>query len=243
MPAGLGKTIKIAVFAQGSYNKDAYDNGADYVIADQESAKDFINGPLDVDAIIATPDIMSSLMKWGVSKVIGPKGLMPNAKLDTVTFNIKKCIEDLRKGKAIFKNDKAGYLHAGIGKLTLETQALTENVIAFISGVEQAKPAVIKTNLIHSVWISASMCPAIKLNASQITRCIGNNLIKLTLSKNLSFCMFGIFNLSLNNDTYNIFNMAIYHKIFASLQFVHYLLPNRTNMIVLTISAYHQHRI
>lgn len=174
MPAGLGKTIKIAVFAQGSYNKDAYDNGADYVIADQESAKDFINGPLDVDAIIATPDIMSSLMKWGVSKVIGPKGLMPNAKLDTVTFNIKKCIEDLRKGKAIFKNDKAGYLHAGIGKLTLETQALTENVIAFISGVEQAKPAVIKTNLIHSVWISASMCPAIKLNASQITRCIGN---------------------------------------------------------------------
>lgn len=167
MPSGLGKLIKIAVFAQGEYNKQAYDVGAEYVIADEESAKDFINGPMDVDMVVATPDIMASMVKWGVSKVIGPKGLMPNAKLGTVTFDIKKCVLDLKKGQANFKNDKAGYIQVGIGKLSASTSDLEQNFKALVSSLEVLKPAAVKSNFIQSIKVSATMLPSITLNHGQ----------------------------------------------------------------------------
>lgn len=168
MPSGMGRQMKIAVFAQGTYQKDAQAAGADYIIGDEANAKDFISGALDVDACVATPDIMATLLKWGVSKVLGPKGLMPNAKVGTVTFDVKNIVTSLKKGQAVFKNDKAGYLHASVGLLDFTAEQIKENLLAFVSGVAAAKPAVIKAGalagFIQSVIISSTMCPAIKVN-------------------------------------------------------------------------------
>jgi len=164
MPSGMGRTMKIAVFAQGQYQKDALAAGADYIIGDENNAKDFIAGTLDVDACVATPDIMASLLKWGVSKVLGPKGLMPNAKVGTVTFDVKNIVDSLKKGQAVFKNDKAGYLHASLGLLEFTSEQIKENVMEFIRSVAAAKPAAVKAGFIQSITINATMCPAVKLN-------------------------------------------------------------------------------
>jgi len=164
MPNGMGRSMKIAVFAQGTYQKDAQAAGADYIIGDEDSAKDFISGALDVDACVATPDIMATLLKWGVSKVLGPKGLMPNAKVGTVTFDIKNIVTSLKKGQAVFKNDKAGYLHTSVGLLEFATADLKENLLALLSSVAAVKPAAVKSGFIQSVHINGTMLPSVKIN-------------------------------------------------------------------------------
>lgn len=169
MPSGMGKNVKVAVFAQGNYQKEAQAAGADYIIGDEENAKDFVNGNLDINACVATPDLMSTLLKWGVSKILGPKGLMPNAKVGTVTFDVKNIVNALKKGQATFKNDKAGYLHASVGLLSFSVEDLKDNVLAFVASVLSAKPAAVKSNFVQSVTLSSTMCPSLTLNMSEFS--------------------------------------------------------------------------
>lgn len=164
MPNGLGREVKVAVFGKGTHQKDAQDAKADYIIGDEESAKDFIKGSLDVQYCVATPDLMADLVKWGVSKVLGPKGLMPNAKIGTVTFDVKTAVTNLKKGQAMFKNDSAGYLHASVGLTNFTDEKLIENAQSLLSAVQQAKPAPVKEeSYIRGVSLTFTMRPSIKI--------------------------------------------------------------------------------
>lgn len=168
MPAGLGKTTTVAVFTQAQHAKDAESAGADHVITDETTAKEFIAGPLNVNVVIATPDMMPLMMKWGASKVLGPKGLMPNAKVGTVSTDVAAAVKAAKDGQAKFKNDKAGYLHTNIGKISFDAAKLQENFNSLLQAVQQAKPAAVKADFIQSVSVSATMCPAVLLLSSEI---------------------------------------------------------------------------
>ena len=159
-PHGLGKKVSIAVFAQGKNAEDAKSlgvkkvGGEDLVAALQEK--------IDVDVIIATPDMMSVVSK--IAKVLGPKGLMPNPKTGTVTNDIKGTIENINKGLVAYKNDKAGTIHAALGKLSFDENLLTENTSSFIEEVKKIKPSGVKGNFINSVYLSSSMGFGLKLD-------------------------------------------------------------------------------
>ena len=159
-PHGLGKKVSIAVFAQGKNAEDAKSlgvkkvGGEDLVAALQEK--------IDVDVIIATPDMMSVVSK--IAKVLGPKGLMPNPKTGTVTNDIKGTIENINKGLVAYKNDKAGTIHAALGKLSFDENHLTENTSSFIEEVKKIKPSGVKGNFINSVYLSSSMGFGLKLD-------------------------------------------------------------------------------
>ena len=152
-PHGLGKKVEIAVFAQGKNLEDAKSlgvkkvGGEDLVTALQEK--------IDVDVIIATPDMMSVVSK--IAKILGPKGLMPNPKTGTVTNDIKNTIENINKGLVAYKNDKAGTIHASLGKVSFEDSKLSENVSSFLDEIKKIKPSGIKGNFINSVFISSTM--------------------------------------------------------------------------------------
>ena len=164
MPHGTGRKVKIAVFAQSQYEKQAMDAKADITISDEESAKDFIKGTLDCDYCVATPDMMSTLVKWGVSKVLGPKGLMPNAKVGTVTFDVKTAIENLKRGQAMFKNDKTGRLHSSVGLKSFDTDKLVENAQSFIDSVKRSVPSSVKPDgFVKAAYINMTMLPGIKI--------------------------------------------------------------------------------
>ena len=159
-PHGLGKKVKIAVFAQGKNAEDAKSlgvkkvGGEDLVAALQEK--------IDVDVIIATPDMMSVVSK--IAKVLGPKGLMPNPKTGTVTNDIKGTIENINKGLVAYKNDKAGTIHAALGKLSFDESHLTENTSSFIEEIKKIKPSGVKGNFINSVYVSSSMGFGLKVD-------------------------------------------------------------------------------
>ena len=159
-PHGLGKKVKIAVFAQGKNAEDAKSlgvkkvGGEDLVAALQEK--------IDVDVIIATPDMMSVVSK--IAKVLGPKGLMPNPKTGTVTNDIKGTIENINKGLVAYKNDKAGTIHAALGKLSFDENHLTENTSSFIEEIKKIKPSGVKGNFINSVYVSSSMGFGLKVD-------------------------------------------------------------------------------
>lgn len=152
-PHGLGKKVEIAVFAQGKNLEDAKSlgvkkvGGEDLVTALQEK--------IDVDVIIATPDMMSVVSK--IAKILGPKGLMPNPKTGTVTNDIKNTIENINKGLVAYKNDKAGTIHASLGKVSFEDSKLSENVSSFLDEIKKIKPSGVKGNFINSVFISSTM--------------------------------------------------------------------------------------
>lgn len=165
MPSGLGKTVRIAVFAKGAKADEAAKAGADLVGA-EDLAQKIEKGNLDFDRCIATPDMMAIVGKLG--KVLGPKGLMPNPKLGTVTTDIKKAVESAKSGQVEFKPDKAGIIHAGLGKASFKTEALAENIKAFMKALNQAKPQSIKGNYILKATLSSTMGPAIKLDISSI---------------------------------------------------------------------------
>lgn len=165
MPNGTGKTIKVAVFARGDKAADAIKAGADFAGAEDLFEK--INGGFtDFDRLIATPDMMALVGRLG--KVLGPKGLMPNPKLGTVTPNVVEAVKAAKSGQVEFRLDKAAIVHAGVGKASFTEAALVENIHAFIGAVNKAKPNGVKGNYIRKIGISSSMGLGLKLDLSDL---------------------------------------------------------------------------
>ena len=161
LPNGVGKDVRVAVFAKGEKEKEALDAGADHVGSD-ELVEKIQKGWLDFDKAIATPDMMSSVGKLG--RVLGPRGMMPNAKLGTVTFDIDKAVREVKAGKIDFKVEKAGIVHVPLGKVSFGTEKLLENVAAFMDTILRLKPPASKGTYFKSITISATMGPGVKID-------------------------------------------------------------------------------
>ncbi len=165
LPHGIGKEVKVLVIAKPPKDEEAKNAGADY-FGFQDYLQKIQQGWADVDVIIATPDVMGDLGKLG--KVLGPRGLMPNPKSGTVTMDIAKAVKEVKAGKIEFRVDKAGILHATIGKVNFENQKLIENVNAFLSTVVRLKPATAKGQYIKSIAISSTMGPGVHIDKNVI---------------------------------------------------------------------------
>lgn len=164
VPHGLGKPVRIVVFAKGEKEKEAREAGADYVGADDLIEK--INGGwTDFDKAIATPDMMVAVSK--VARVLGPRGLMPNPKVGTVTFDLARTISSEKKGKIDFRIEKAGIVQVSIGRKNMTKEALKENFTAFLGAVIKAKPASSKGNYIKAITVSSTMGPGIKVDVNK----------------------------------------------------------------------------
>lgn len=161
LPHGVGKSLKIAVLAKGDKARDAEAAGADFVGAEDLIEK-ISGGWLDFDKMIATPDMMVALSK--VAKVLGPRGLMPNPKLGTVTMDVVKAIKEQKLGKVEYRTEKTGIIHAVIGKKSFGSQKLKENFVALASAIMKAKPPTSKGTYLKSVIISATMSPGVKVD-------------------------------------------------------------------------------
>ncbi len=161
LPNGIGKEVRVAVFAKGEKEKEALDAGADSVGADDLVEK-VQKGWLDFDKAIATPDMMGSVGKLG--RILGPRGMMPNAKLGTVTFEIARAVKEVKAGKIDFKVEKAGIVHAPVGKVSFGPQKLRENIAAFLDTIQRLKPASSKGTYLKSIAISTTMGPGIKVD-------------------------------------------------------------------------------
>lgn len=161
LPHGLGKTAKVVVFAKGDKLKEAQDAGADAAGADDLVEK--INGGwMDFSAVVATPDMMGVVSKLG--KVLGPRGLMPNPKTGTVTFDVAKTVTELKKGRAEFRVEKAGIIHAPVGKVSFGGEKLAENMAVLMDQILKAKPQSAKMPYILSIYVSGSMGPSVKVD-------------------------------------------------------------------------------
>lgn len=164
LPNGTGKSKKVAVFVgTAEKEKEAKEAGADLVGGEELVASIATSGKIDFDVAIATPDMMPKLAK--VARILGPKGLMPNPKTDTVGMNVKAMVEDQKKGKVAFKNDDTGNVHAVIGKASFDEAKLLENATVFMDALKKSKPAASKGNFIVKAVMNATMGPAISLNA------------------------------------------------------------------------------
>ena len=160
LPHGTGKKVRVAVFCRGEHEKQAKEAQADYVGANELIDK-VAAGFMDFDCAIATPDMMKDLSKLG--KVLGPRGLMPSPKTGTVTNDIAKAIEDVKKGKVEFRVDKQGGIHLSVGKLSFDEGKLYDNASRVIEAINEAKPASVKGKFVRSLSICASMNPGVKL--------------------------------------------------------------------------------
>ncbi|MDI3533711.1 MAG: large subunit ribosomal protein [Thermosediminibacterales bacterium] len=165
LPHGTGKTVKVLVFAKGDKAKEAENAGADYVGAEDMIEK-IQGGWLDFDVAVATPDMMGSVGKLG--RILGPKGLMPNPKSGTVTFEIEKAVKDIKAGKIEYRVDKTSIVHAPIGKKSFGTEKLLENFKVLMEAIIKARPAAAKGQYLRSVVISSSMGPGIKINPQKV---------------------------------------------------------------------------
>ena len=169
LPHGTGKKVKILVFAQGENVEKAKNAGADYV-GGQEYIDKIKNGWLDFDAVVSTPDMMRQVATLG--KILGPRGLMPSPKTGTVTFEIEKVVNELKKGRVDFKMDREGNIHIPIGKISFSPEQLKENIITAINAVLSAKPQGAKGTYIRSLYLSLTMSPSIPLNVSKILQMV-----------------------------------------------------------------------
>ena len=160
LPHGTGKSLRVAVFARGDKAKQALDAGADLVGA-EDLAEKVQAGQMDFDRCIATPDMMAVVGRLG--KVLGPRGLMPNPKLGTVTADVAEAVRAAKGGQVEFRAEKAGIIHAGVGKASFTEQALIENVKAFVGAISRAKPSGAKGTYIRKVSLSSTMGPGMKL--------------------------------------------------------------------------------
>lgn len=160
LPHGLGKEVRVVVFAKGPKENEAKAAGADYVGADDLVEK-IQGGWLDFDKCIATPDMMATVAK--VAKILGPRGLMPNPKIGTVTMNVTEAVAAEKKGKLDFRVDKAGIVHAGIGKKSMGDAKLKDNFLALLGAIVKAKPASSKGVYLRSMAVSSTMGPGIKM--------------------------------------------------------------------------------
>ncbi len=165
LPNGIGKTVRVAVFAKGEKQREAQDAGAD-VVGEADLAKRIEEGFMDFDTVIATPDMMGVVGRLG--KVLGPRGLMPNPKVGTVTADVGKAIREAKGGKVEFRAEKAGIVHAPVGKASFPAEKLTENFNALIELVMKLKPSSAKGVYLKSATISATMTPGIKLDVQEI---------------------------------------------------------------------------
>jgi large subunit ribosomal protein L1 len=163
LPHGTGKVARILVFAKGEKVKEAEAAGADFVGAEDMVAK-IEGGWLDFDVAIATPDMMGAVGKLG--RVLGPRGLMPNPKTGTVTFDLEKTVKEFKAGKIEYRVDKAGNIHAPLGKVSFEVDSLAENFSALVDALIKAKPAAAKGKYIRGVAVSTTMGPGIKIDPS-----------------------------------------------------------------------------
>ena len=165
LPKGTGKNIRVAVMAKGDKVSEAKDAGAD-LVGDSDLVDKITSGKIDFDLLIATPDMMPSIGK--IAKILGPKGLMPNPKLGTVTQDIKTAVTNAKAGQVKFKNDKAGIVQAGIGKLSFNEQDLIENLKAFYSSINKSKPEAVKSSFIKKVTIASTMGVGLEINVASL---------------------------------------------------------------------------
>jgi large subunit ribosomal protein L1 len=165
LPHGLGKSKKVLVLAGGDKQREAKDAGADHV-GGEELVDKIMGGWMDFDAVVATPDMMRAVGKLG--KVLGPRGLMPNPKTGTVTPDVTKAVNEIKAGKVEFRVDKAGIVHAPIGKISFDTEKLVANAHALMDSIVKAKPAAAKGKYLKSVTISSTMGPGVAVDTSHV---------------------------------------------------------------------------
>lgn len=165
LPHGIGKKVKVLVFAKGEKEKEATDAGADIVGA-EDLVEKISKGWLDFDKTVATPDMMGIVGKLG--KILGPRGLMPNPKLGTVTFDISRAVKELKAGKVEYKAEKAGIVHVPIGKVSFDNQKLLDNAKAVVDSIVKAKPATSKGKYLKKASISSTMGPGVRIDIASL---------------------------------------------------------------------------
>jgi large subunit ribosomal protein L1 len=167
LPHGLGKTVRVAVFAKGAKATEAEGAGADIVGSDELAAK-IEKGIIDFDAVIATPDMMAVVGKLG--RVLGPRGLMPNPKLGTVTMDVAKAVQETKSGKVEFKVDKSGIVHSSVARASFPADKIKENLKALLDAVIKAKPQALKGTYLRKITLSSTMGPGIHIDLAQLTQ-------------------------------------------------------------------------
>jgi len=168
MPNGTGKVARVLVLAKGEKEKEARDAGADIVGGDDIIKRIQEENWLEFDRVIATPDIMGAVGRIG--KILGPRGLMPNPRVGTVTFDVAKAVQEVKAGKVDYRVDKAGVVHAGIGKTSFGEEKLAENAHALLGAIVRAKPSSAKGNYVKSVAVSSTMGPGVRIDPASATR-------------------------------------------------------------------------
>lgn len=166
LPNGLGKDVRVLVFAKGEKEKEARDAGADFVGAEDLVAK-IQEGWFEFDTAIATPDMMGVVGKIG--KLLGPRGLMPNPKVGTVTFDVGRAVKESKSGKVEFRVEKAGIIHAPVGKVSFDEEKLQENILALFDALLKAKPAAAKGTYVKKISLSSTMGPGVRCDTSDVT--------------------------------------------------------------------------
>ena len=166
LPSGTGKTVRVAVFAKGAKADEATAAGAD-VVGAEDLMETIQGGTIDFDRVIATPDMMGVVGRLG--KVLGPKGLMPNPKLGTVTMNVAQAVKDAKGGQIEYRVEKAGIIHAGIGKASFEASDLRRNFDALVDAVTKAKPSGAKGKYLQKAAMSSSMGPGVKIDVAEVS--------------------------------------------------------------------------
>lgn len=165
LPHGIGKQIRVAVFARGEKEREAREAGADYVGAEDLIEK-IQGGWMDFDSTIATPDLMGQVGKLG--KILGPRGLMPNPKVGTVTFDIARAVREVKAGKVEFRVDKAGNVHVPVGRKSFPAEHLTANAMVLLEAIMRAKPAAAKGQYLRSITVSSTMGPGIAVDVQRV---------------------------------------------------------------------------
>lgn len=167
LPHGTGKTMRVAVIAQGEKIKEAEAAGAE-VVGGDDLVERIAGGFLEFDALVATPDMMKGVGRLG--KVLGPRGLMPNPKTGTVTFDVTKAIKEIKAGKVEYRVDKTGIIHAPVGKLSFGVEKLVENAKALIDAVQKAKPSAAKGKYVKAIHMASTMGPSVAVNSSALEK-------------------------------------------------------------------------
>lgn len=167
LPHGTGKSKRVCVIAAGEKVKEAEEAGADYV-GSEELVEKIAKGWTDFDAVIATPDMMKSVGKLG--RILGPKGLMPNPKTGTVTFEVQNAVTEIKAGRVEFRVDKTAIIHSPVGKVSFSEEKLVKNIKAFIQAVQQAKPAGAKGKYVRNIHVSSTMGPSVRISEDVLER-------------------------------------------------------------------------